>query len=121
LFLGLAKRRAEMASPDDSAATRRALLGYHPRLLDTLVPLAALATLALYLGFTLDPATTRTHGTSWLWITALFVALGLGRYVFLVFRRAKGENPARDLVGDPIVAVAILGWLASTVALFAVF
>lgn len=115
LFLGLAKRRAEMASPDDSAATRRALLQYHPRLLDGLVLAAALTSLALYLGFTLDPTTTRAHGTQWLWTTTLFVALGLGRYVFLVFRRAKGENPARDLVGDPWIAIAVIGWLVLTI------
>ncbi len=114
LFLGLAKRRAEMVSPDDSAATRRALLHYHPRLLDLLVPAAALLTLGLYLGFALDPATMRQHGTSLLWLSALPAGLGLGRYVFLVFRRGKGENPARDLVGDPWIAAAVIGWLVLT-------
>jgi 4-hydroxybenzoate polyprenyltransferase len=119
LFLGLAKRRAELASPDDSAATRRALLQYHPRLLDGLVLVTALASLALYVGFTLDPDTMRQHGTKLLWTTAIFVALGLGRYVFLVFRRAKGENPARDLVGDWLIGLAITGWLVATAALLA--
>ena len=116
LFLALAKRRAELASTNDSAATRRALLHYHPRLLDLLVLATALGAFALYLGFTLDPAAMRQHGTSLLWLTALFVALGLGRYVFLVFRRAKGENPARDLVSDLWIALAVILWLVVTVA-----
>jgi 4-hydroxybenzoate polyprenyltransferase len=117
LFLGLAKRHAELASPDDSATTRRALLQYHPRLLDVAVPLTALASLVLYLGFTLDPATMRQHGTNLLWLTAGFAALGLGRYVFLVFRRGNGENPARDLAGAWIVALAITGWLITVISL----
>ncbi|MEO8560103.1 MAG: UbiA prenyltransferase family protein [Rhodospirillales bacterium] len=121
LFLGLAKRRAEIVSPNDSAATRRALLNYHPRLLDWLVPATALGTFGLYLAFSLDSAIMRQHGTNLLWLTALFVALGLGRYVFLVFRRAKGENPARDLVGDWIIGLAILGWIATTAALLAIY
>jgi 4-hydroxybenzoate polyprenyltransferase len=121
LFLGFAKRHAELTSPDDSAATRPALLGYNARALNFLVPAAVLTTLALYLGFTLDPATARQHGTGLLGLTAPFVALGLGRYVFLVFLRGKGENPARDLVGDWVVAFAIVGWLASTATFLAIF
>ncbi len=116
LFLGFAKRRTELVSSDNSAATRRALLGYNARLLNILVLGSALATFVLYLGFTLDPATARQHGTSLLWLTAIFVALALGRYVFLVFRRDKGENPVRDLVSDPLIAVSVVGWLAVTVA-----
>jgi 4-hydroxybenzoate polyprenyltransferase len=115
LFLGFAKRHAELASSDDAAATRGALLNYNARLLDLLVPLTAFVTLALYVGFTLDPGSARRHGTGALWLTAIFVAVGLGRYVLLVFRRGKGENPARDVVGDPLIASAVVLWLVSTV------
>jgi hypothetical protein len=51
--------------------------------------------------------------TDHLLYTVPFVFFGLGRYVLLLYRRQRGEDPARVLFTDPGLLLAITGWLAS--------
>jgi hypothetical protein len=41
------------------------------------------------------------------------VALGVFRYLFLVFKRGAGGDPSRLAVRDPVLLSATLGWLAT--------
>ena len=116
LFLGFAKRRAEILAPDQDGAARPALHAYWPGLLNLLTLGTAACAGALYAGFTLDRASIEWHAAPHLWLTAPPALAVLGRYVGLVFFRGKGENPARDLIGDPWIAGLALLWLAITVA-----
>lgn len=114
LFLAFAKRRAESRTPTPGA-TRRALATYPPNLLDYATLASAAAAAALYAGFTLDGESIRWHAAPLLWITAPPAIGVLARYAWLVFRRGCGENPARDLAGDPPIALLSAAWLALTV------
>lgn len=118
LFLGFAKRRAEIGAANCSPAgspARASLSFYHPRLLDALTLAAATAAAVLYAAFTLDSRAIAWHAAPNLWLTAPPAIGGLARYAWLIFARGKGENPARDLLGDfPALALGLL-WLATTV------
>ncbi len=111
LFLAFAKRRAESLSPTTDAA-RPALAAYGPRLLDGLMLCAAASAGSLYVGFTIDRASIDWHAAPNLWLTAPPALAVLARYAWLVLYRGKGENPARDLIGDPWIAGLALLWLA---------
>lgn len=115
LFLGFSKRRAESLSPAEPGATRPALAAYGPRLLNGLTLASATAAGALYAGFTLDPGSIQWHAAPNLWLTAPPAIGVLARYVWLVFRHNKGENPARHLVGDRWILLLALLWLILTV------
>lgn len=119
LFLGFAKRRAELVGANGDTQVRAALRGYGLHELNVMVLTSALMTAAFYLGFSFDPQTASAHGTSYLWLTAPLVLAAIGRYVFLVFRRKAGEDPARVLAGDLPLAAAALAWLLATVLLLA--
>jgi len=113
LFLALNKRRGELADGGDGAS-RRGLHRYDVRLLDRLVLGVGAATLAVYAAY----CVTGTRPPLFP-LTIVPVAFGLARYVFLVRRRAAGQEPEKVLVGDPPILVATLVWAVLAAVLLA--
>jgi 4-hydroxybenzoate polyprenyltransferase len=113
LFLGFAKRRAEFVSANGDP-TRASLAAYNRRTLDMLTLATAFSAGVLYVGFTLDTRSIQWHAAPNLWLTAAPALAVLARYTWLAFRAGKGENPARELIGDPWIAIFALLWLGMT-------
>ena len=107
LFLALCKRRHEKIT---ASASRAALKGYHPRVLDALILVAACGTLAVYTCYTLSADTVARFGTRGLAATAVFVALGIGRYLQLVYGPEDTGRPERVLLTDRILWCILVGY-----------
>ena len=107
LFLALCKRRHER---ETALASRVALEGYHPKVLDGLIVVSAVAALAVYVCYTISPDTVARFGTRGLAVTAVFVALGLLRYLFLVFGRGDVGRPERVLLTDRLLWLILAGY-----------
>ena len=107
LFLALCKRRHEMSV---AMASRAALRKYHPRVLDALIGLSALGTLGVYTQYTLAADTVARFGTRALAFTAIFVALGLVRYVRLLYAKEDVGRPERVLLTDKILWLILAGY-----------
>lgn len=111
LFLALCKRRHEKVV---SEASRAALAGYHLPTLNGLVVASALLTLALYTAYTLVPETVQRYHCRWpLAWTAVPVALGLWRYLFLTYSKADVGRPEKILLSDRLLW-AVLALYAAT-------
>jgi decaprenyl-phosphate phosphoribosyltransferase len=110
LFLGFGKRRHELAVAAGKAALQRAALQrYSRRGLDWALALTALTTVATYLSYTLDPRTRAFFHTDALWVSTLFVVLGVGRFLQLVSSRPRAESPTQEMLRDgPFVAILLL-------------
>jgi decaprenyl-phosphate phosphoribosyltransferase len=110
LFLGFGKRRHELAVAAGKASLQRAALeGYSKRGLDWALGLTAITTIATYLSYTLDSRTRAFFHTDALWISTLFVVLGVGRFLQLVSSRPKAESPTQEMLHDgPFVAVMLM-------------
>lgn len=121
LFLGFAKRRAEIAGDAgaDPVSARRALDSYTPALLDRMIAICAGGALVAYGLYTIDPATVAVHGTDRLIYTLPPVAYGLLRYLFVLYRRGGGGDPTLEFLRDPHLIGAVVTWLALTIALIA--
>jgi 4-hydroxybenzoate polyprenyltransferase len=118
LFLGFAKRRAELEIlVDDSAVHRRVLEHYSRGLLDQFIVIAASGTVVSYALYTVSAETIALHGTRWLIATVPFVLYGLLRYLYLLHRHGGGGDPAREVLGDPHLLTALAGWALLVVAL----
>jgi 4-hydroxybenzoate polyprenyltransferase len=113
LFLACSKRRGELLITEGAGGGRSVLQHYSDRVLDLLVGMAATATLICDSIYTASPDTVAKFHTDHLLYTVPFVFFGLGRYVLLLYRRQRGEDPARVLFTDPGLLLAITGWLAS--------
>ena len=113
LFLALCKRRHEMSV---ARASRHALKGYHPRVLDALIGLSALGALGVYVRYTLAADTVARFGTRALAFTSLFVALGLARYLVLLYTREDVGRPERVLLTDRLLWLIMAGYGLSALA-----
>ncbi|MFO7178519.1 MAG: decaprenyl-phosphate phosphoribosyltransferase [Pseudomonadota bacterium] len=112
LFLGFGKRRHELSVAQARAGKQRAALeSYSSRGLDFALAATGLITVALYLTYTLDPRTRAFFQSDWLWVSTVFVVLGILRFLTIVRDRPSAESPTQEIVRDgPFVAV-ILFWV----------
>jgi 4-hydroxybenzoate polyprenyltransferase len=118
LFLGFAKRRAELARLADEAGQHREVLEvYSLEFLDKAVLASAVGMLVTYALYTVAETTVALHGTDDLIWTLPWVLLGTFRYLFRLHYRGGGGDPAQELLRDPLLAVAALGWVATVVGL----
>lgn len=114
LFLGFAKRRAEINVMASNAASHRAVLDdYDPVLLDKLIGICAAGAIISYSLYTVSAQTVALHGSENLIATVPFVVYGIFRYLFLLHRRGGGGDPAAALLTDPHLLAACGGWFAT--------
>jgi 4-hydroxybenzoate polyprenyltransferase len=107
LFLGFSKRKAE--SFQDEASQRPVLAHYPSSLLDVFMAVTMTATLTTYGIFAASPQAQLHHGDRLLY-TVPVVIFGMLRYTYQV-HRGSGEDVARDLMRDPWILAAGVGWL----------
>lgn len=122
LFLAFCKRYEELSKQGEaSGQTRATMSDYTATFLNMLIgPLAALSILT-YALYTVSPDTVARHHTDRLMYTVPIVTYGVFRYLFLVYRKSEGGDPARLLFRDVplivsglcygIAVVALLRWL----------
>jgi 4-hydroxybenzoate polyprenyltransferase len=106
LFLAFCKRYEEVGRQAEAAGqTRATMRDYSLPFLGVMIgPLAALSILS-YALYTVSPETFARHHTYALMYTVPVVTYGVFRYLFLVYRRSEGGDPARLLFSDlPLVA-----------------
>jgi 4-hydroxybenzoate polyprenyltransferase len=116
LFLGFAKRRAELGALGDDPAGHRAVLEhYSVGLLDQMITVVTAGTLVAYSLYTVAEETIRIHGTDKLIYTVPFVLYGMFRYLYLLHVRGGGGDPASEILRDAHLLVAMGGWLVVVV------
>jgi 4-hydroxybenzoate polyprenyltransferase len=118
LFLGFAKRRAELVQAG-SNKQRQVLEHYSVYLLDKFIGVMASATIITYSLYTVAPETVKQHHTDKLIYTSPLVIYGLFRYLYLLYQRKQGEDPVTDLFRDRQILLTLLAWgLFTMVVLF---
>ena len=118
LFLGFAKRRAELLMLETAGAnasvTRRVLDDYSPAMLEQFIAVTAACTILSYGLYTVSPQTLALHGNANLIYTLPFVVYGIFRYLFLLHHQSQGSDTAKDLLTDSHLLVTVVGWVATT-------
>ena len=114
LFLALCKRRHEkwLMAEKHVENFRHSLISSNIQLLDQLVAIVAGAVIVTYAIYTQWPDTIEKFGTSYLSLTIPFVIFGLFRYLDLVYRHRKGDQPEAILLADIplLIDVALFGF-----------
>ena len=115
LFLGFAKRRAELYALSGEQSTHRRVLGsYQPMLLDQMIVITATGVILTYSLYTMSPITIQVHKTEALIYTVPFVMYGVFRYIYLLHKEQTGTEPADEIFRDGHILVSILSWLVAT-------
>ncbi len=110
LFLSFTKRRQEIVSLDENAATTRRILSeYTPEMLDQMIAIVTASTLMSYCLYTISERTVGEVGSRDLIFTIPLVIYGIFRYMYLVHRHGEGEAPDRVLLTDiPLLCTVAL-------------
>jgi 4-hydroxybenzoate polyprenyltransferase len=115
LFLGFAKRRAELYALSGETSNHRSVLEhYQPVFLDKMIVVTASCVILTYSLYTMSPETIRNHRTESLIYTAPFVVYGIFRYIYTLHNQQTGTEPANEIFRDPHILVSIGGWLVVT-------
>jgi 4-hydroxybenzoate polyprenyltransferase len=112
LFLGFTKRRFEVVTlANDARLHRRVLAEYSPLFLDMMIGIVTSATVVSYALYTVSDETLRRFNSDKLILTLPFVLYGIFRYLYLVYHKNKGWNPAHALLADGPLLVNIILWI----------
>lgn len=110
LFLGLAKRRAELVLLEDQAANhRRNLEHYSIELVDQMISVTASATLVSYALYTF---TAFEHSRNMM-LTIPFVLYGIFRYLILVHTHLRGGSPEQVMLTDKPLLMDVILWVVT--------
>ncbi len=112
LFLCFAKRRQELVLlKGDASNHRRILEEYSSQFLDQVIAVVTAGSLVSYALYTMSPEVIERLGTKYLNLTIPFVIYGMLRYLYLVYTRNEGGNPASTVLGDAPLLIACVLWL----------
>ncbi|HNP74466.1 MAG TPA: decaprenyl-phosphate phosphoribosyltransferase [Kouleothrix sp.] len=120
LFLGLAKRRAELILLEHGAGEHRRILAeYSLPMLDQMISIITAATIIAYTLFTTTAETLPRHPFPIMLITVPVVIYLIFRYLYLMYKHGEGGSPADLIIKDvPFIAAGAL-WGALVLAILA--
>ncbi|MBX2860896.1 MAG: decaprenyl-phosphate phosphoribosyltransferase [Vampirovibrio sp.] len=117
LFLASAKRREDIILAGQGHQTRKNIDGYNKEFVNAIMLTMAAVTLVAYMMYTISPEVTAQYGSRYLYVTTLFVTMGILRYMQGTFVEDNSGCPTRFLVRDRFLQLTIVGWLLSFVVL----
>ena len=114
LFMALAKRRDDvLIYLDTGKKMRKVIDGYNLQFLDTSMAIMASAVIVVYTIYTTSTEVTERFHSEYLYLTALFVILGILRYLQIAFIHLDSGSPTKIVLKDRFMQVTILVWIIS--------
>jgi 4-hydroxybenzoate polyprenyltransferase len=111
LFLAFTKRRQEILTLEENAASHREVLSeYSVRYLDQVNNILISAAIVCYALYTVAPETVARFRTTGLIYGTIFVIYGMLRYMALIKNPENGGNPSRMLIRDKPLLLTVAGW-----------
>jgi len=113
LFLALAKRRDDLLLADRGHTVRKSLAGYNLEFVSMAMGVMASVIIVAYILYTVSAEVVERHGSHKLYITGLWVIVGLLRYMQATFVEKRTGGPTQVLLKDTFLQVVIVLWLAT--------
>ena len=116
MFLGLAKRRQEIANHSDDAVKHRKILAqYSLNYIDQMTSILAATAIVTYTFYTVSPETIAKFGSDKMIYTVPMVIYGILRYLYLIHIQDLGENPSEVVLSDRPLQACVVIWAAVVV------
>ena len=113
LFLALAKRRDDvLIYLDTGKKMRKVIDGYNLQLVDTAMAIMASITIVAYITYTISSEVVTRVNSEYLYLTSLFVILGIMRYLQIAFVMQESGSPTKIVLKDRFIQLTMLGWVS---------
>jgi 4-hydroxybenzoate polyprenyltransferase len=113
LFLALAKRRDDLLLAAEGQSARRSIDGYSLEFVSTSMAVMAAVIIVAYILYTVSPDTIQKHGTDRLYLTGIWVVVGLLRYLQLALVENCTASPTKILLQDRFLQTVLALWILS--------
>lgn len=114
LFMALAKRRDDvLIYLDTGKKVRQAIDGYNLQFLDTAMAIMASVVIVAYTIYTTSTEVIARVQSEHLYLTALFVIVGVMRYLQIAFVEKDSGSPTRIILKDRFMQITLIGWIAT--------
>lgn len=112
LFLALAKRRDDLLIYlRTGEKTRKVIDGYTLPFLDGTMQIMAAVVIVAYVNYSVSADVVARLHTEYLYITSLFVILGMMRYLQITFVEEQSGSPTKIVLKDKFIFATLIGWL----------
>lgn len=116
LFLALAKRRDDVFTYLETGKKMRKVIdGYTLQFLDIAMAIMASVVIVAYTIYTTSAEVVGRFHSQHLYLTALFVILGIMRYLQITFVHKDSGSPTRIVLRDRFMQITILAWAVAFV------
>ena len=114
LFLSFAKRRDDVVRMlKTGEPPRHNTERYNLTFINQAVTITAAVTVVCYIMYTVSPAVIERTGSEYVYLTSIFVILGLLRYMQRTLVDEKSGDPTKMLYSDHFLQLVIAMWFAS--------
>ncbi len=114
LFLALAKRRDDVLIYDNTGEKMRQVIdGYNIKFVDTAMTLMSSIVIIAYIMYCMSPDVIQRVGSENLYLTSIFVIMGIMRYMQITFVKEDSGSPTKILMKDKMIQLVIFLWIAS--------
>ena len=117
LFLGFAKRRAELVQLQGASQERKVLSLYKIGFIDQMLTISAAGAVISYALYTVAPHTIEMFGTDRMIYTTVFVIYGVFRYLYIIHTSSASENPTNAVTSDFTILWTGVLWILACIFL----
>ncbi len=111
LFMGFAKRRDDVLRMNATGeAPRKNTIRYNLTFINQAITITASVTLVCYIMYTVSPEVQSHFNAPRLYLTTVFVLLGLLRYIQLAVVDEKSGDPTKVILRDRLTQVIVFLW-----------
>ena len=114
LFLALAKRRDDVILFNKTGKKMRKVVdGYNLQFVDMAMTLMAGVVIVAYLMYCVSPEVIVRTGSDKLYLTLIYVIVGIMRYMQIAFVEETSGSPTRVLLKDKMMQLVIVMWIVT--------
>lgn len=118
LLLVLGKRRNDITILEETGKKmRKSLSGYNAEFLNAIIIIDVAVIIISYIMYTISPAVVERNG-EYLYLTSIFVILGLFRYLQVLFVYKKGDSPTKLVTSDRFIQADVILWGISFIGVY---
>ena len=114
LFMSFAKRRDDVLRMNETGeAPRKNTVRYNLTFINQAITITASVTLVCYIMYCVSPEVSERFDTPYLYLTFVFVLLGLLRYIQIAVVDEKSGDPTKIILRDHFSQIIVVAWILS--------